>query len=148
MRNPIKQQFKEMTLNPSGVRDIARVLHVSPTSSMIQELKKLCPSNQSNRNSGNGLPPEQVEGDVVRVEEAAEFGVAESELAEMWNYVGSKKNPHWLGTTIDRSTGQVLADVFSRHQDEVFFQLKKLLLELGIKHYCTNGWGAVRRDIY
>lgn len=35
----VKQQIVEMTLNGSGVRDIARVLHVSPTT-IIQELKK------------------------------------------------------------------------------------------------------------
>jgi transposase-like protein len=35
----VKQQIVEMTLNGSGVRDIARVLRVSP-STVIQELKK------------------------------------------------------------------------------------------------------------
>lgn len=35
----VKQQIVEMTLDGSGVRDIARVLHVSPTT-VIQELKK------------------------------------------------------------------------------------------------------------
>ena len=35
----VKQQIVEMTLNGSGVRDIARVLHVSPTT-VIGELKK------------------------------------------------------------------------------------------------------------
>ncbi len=42
----VKQQIVEMTLNGSGVRDIARVLHVSPTT-VIQELKKNCPSQTS-----------------------------------------------------------------------------------------------------
>ncbi len=35
----VKQQITEMTLNGSGVRDIARVLRVS-TSTVIRELKK------------------------------------------------------------------------------------------------------------
>jgi transposase-like protein len=35
----VKRQIVEMTLNGSGVRDIARVLHVSPTT-VIGELKK------------------------------------------------------------------------------------------------------------
>lgn len=35
----VKQQIVQMTLNGSEVRDIARVLHVSPTT-VIQELKK------------------------------------------------------------------------------------------------------------
>jgi transposase-like protein len=38
-RREIKQQIVEMNLNGSGVRDIARVLHVS-TATVIQELKK------------------------------------------------------------------------------------------------------------
>jgi transposase-like protein len=35
----VKQQILEMTLNGSGIRDIARVLHISPTT-VIDELKK------------------------------------------------------------------------------------------------------------
>jgi transposase-like protein len=35
----VKQQIIEMTLNGSGVRDIARVLNISPTT-VIEELKK------------------------------------------------------------------------------------------------------------
>lgn len=41
-RREIKQQIVEMTLNGSGVRDIARVLHVS-TATVIQEFKKNSP---------------------------------------------------------------------------------------------------------
>ncbi len=36
---PVKQQIVDMALNRSGIRDTARVLHVSP-STVIQELKK------------------------------------------------------------------------------------------------------------
>ena len=35
----VKQQMLEMTLNGSGIRDIARVLHISPTT-VIEVLKK------------------------------------------------------------------------------------------------------------
>ena len=35
----VKQQIVEMALNASGIRDTARVLHVSPTT-VINELKK------------------------------------------------------------------------------------------------------------
>jgi transposase-like protein len=38
-RPEVKQQIVEMTLNGSGVRDIARVLQVGPTT-VIKELKK------------------------------------------------------------------------------------------------------------
>jgi transposase-like protein len=35
----VKQQIVEMALNASGIRDTARVLHVSPTT-VLKELKK------------------------------------------------------------------------------------------------------------
>ena len=35
----VKRQIIDMSLNSSGIRDIARVLHVSPTT-VMQELKK------------------------------------------------------------------------------------------------------------
>jgi transposase-like protein len=35
----IKQQIVDMAMNASGIRDTARVLHVSPTT-VIKELKK------------------------------------------------------------------------------------------------------------
>ena len=43
--------------------------------------------------------------------------------------------------------GKVLAYVFGRRKDEVFLQLKKLLLPFGIKQYCTDGWGAYERHL-
>jgi transposase-like protein len=41
----VKRQIVEMTLNGSGVREIARVLHVSPTT-VIEELKKRLPCSR------------------------------------------------------------------------------------------------------
>lgn len=73
--------------------------------------------------------------------------VDESELDEMWSYVGKKTNPRWLWRAIDRKTGQELAYVFGRRKDEVFLQLKTLLEPFGIKRYCTDGWGAYERHL-
>ena len=47
----VKQQMLEMTLNGSGIRDIARVLHVSPTT-VIAELKKST-ADSTHQRSGN-----------------------------------------------------------------------------------------------
>ena len=90
------------------------------------------------------LKPESVEVDLIRAEELEETGVEESELDEMWSYVGKKTNPRWLWHAIDRNTGQMLAYVFGRRKDEVFIQLKQLLEPFGIHRYCTDGWGALR----
>jgi IS1 family transposase/transposase-like protein len=150
----VKQQMLDMSLNSSGIRDIARVLKVgAPT--VIRELKKKKPQLKSvNQKVLENLKPEQVEVEIYKVEEALEeaeqasnSGVEESELDEMWSFVGNKKNPRWLWHAIDRSTGQVLAYVFGRRQDEVFRVLKELLELFGIKKYCTDGWGAYERNL-
>jgi transposase-like protein len=55
----VKRQIVEMTLNGSGVRDIARVLHVSPTT-VIGELKKRPPpSRRSTPSSWRDAVPRQ-----------------------------------------------------------------------------------------
>lgn len=82
-----------------------------------------------------------------KVEEKADSEVEESELDEMWSYVGKKTNPRWLWHAIDRETGQVLAYVFGRRNDEAFLQLKRLLVPFGIKRFCTDGWGAYQRHL-
>ena len=74
-----------------------------------------------------------------KVEEEAEAEIEESELDKMWSYVGKKTNPRWLWHAIDRRTGQVLAYVFGKRNDEAFLQLKRLLEPFGIKRFCTDG---------
>ena len=93
------------------------------------------------------LKPENVEVEIIRVEKPQSAGVEESELDEMWSYVGKKSNPRWLWPAIDRQTGQVLAYVFGYRKERVFLQLKKLLEPFGIHRYCTDGWGAYERHL-
>ena len=95
----------------------------------------------------NSLKPESIEVDIVQVEEFQETGIEESQLDEMWSYVGKKTNPRWLWHAIDRNTGQVLAYVFGRRKDKVFLRLLELLEPFGIKRYSTDGWGAYERHL-
>jgi insertion element IS1 protein InsB len=71
----------------------------------------------------------------------------ESELDEMWSYVGKKDNPRWLWHAIDHESGQVLAYVFGTRKDEVFVQLKALLEPFGITRFYTDDWGAYSRHL-
>lgn len=101
-----------------------------------------------NRKLLQQLKPDEVEVEIVQVElteESEEAGIEESELDEMWSFVGKKNNPRWLWHAIDRRTGQVLAYAFGRRQDEVFLKLKELLEPFRIRRYCTDGWGAYQR---
>jgi len=93
------------------------------------------------------IQSEEVEVEIRRVEEEAWEGVAESELDEMWSYVGKKTNQRWLWHAIARITGQVLAYTFGQRKDEVFLKLKQLLEPFGIQKYCTDGWGAYERHL-
>ena len=71
----------------------------------------------------------------------------EAEVDEMWSFVKRKKAPRWLWHAIDHRSGQVLAYVFGRRQDEVFLKLQALLEPFGITHYYTDYWGAYTRHI-
>ena len=115
----VKQQILDMALNGSGVRDTARVLHVSP-STVIRELKKKeAQLQQVNLSVLKQLNLEQVEVEIPLVEAPEVLDGFKSELDEMWSYVGKKDNPRWLWHAIDHQSG-ILAYVFGRRKDEVF----------------------------
>ena len=71
----------------------------------------------------------------------------EAEVDEMWSFVGRKKDQRWLWHAIDHRSGQVLASVFGRRQDEVFLKLKALLEPFGITRFYPDYWGAYTRHI-
>jgi insertion element IS1 protein InsB len=84
------------------------------------------------------LPSELVEVEICRAEELDRRRGLTSELDEMWSYVGKKAEPRWLWHAIDHQSGQVLAYVFGRRQDEVFLRLKALLEPFGITGGVSN----------
>lgn len=79
--------------------------------------------------------PEQVEVEIRLVEEEASDGIEESELDEMWSYVGNKANQRWLwhaARPFDRrSFSLYIITFFGQRKDEVFLQLKALLEPFG-----------------
>jgi insertion element IS1 protein InsB len=93
------------------------------------------------------LNPGQVQVGIYLVQPPEEPNELESELDEMWSYVGKKDNPRSLWHAIEHQSGKVLAYVFGRRKDEAFVQLKKLLEPFGISHFYTDGWGAYERHI-
>ena len=143
----VKQQIVDMAMNASGIRDTARVLHVSPTT-VIKELKKRnLTLQQVNKTVLQYLHPEHVEIEMCRADELAQRRGLTSELDEMWSYVGKKAEPRWLWHAIDHHSGTVLAYVFGRRKDAVFLELQNLLKPFGITRFYTDGWGAYERHI-
>ena len=57
------------------------------------------------------LNPEEVEVEIQLVEPSQATDGTESEIDEMWSYVGKKSNPRWLWHAIDHRSGKVLACV-------------------------------------
>lgn len=93
------------------------------------------------------MNPEQVEVDICLVQPPEKVEGAESELDEMWSYVGKKDNPRWLWHAIDHQSGKVLAYVFGDRKDKVFLELKALLQPFGITRFYTDDWGAYSRHL-
>jgi insertion element IS1 protein InsB len=93
------------------------------------------------------LNPEQVKVGICLVQPPEEVEELESEIDEMWSYVGKKDNPRWLWHAIEHHSGKVLAYVFGRRKDEVFLQLKELLSPFGINRFYTDDWGAYSRHL-
>jgi insertion element IS1 protein InsB len=71
----------------------------------------------------------------------------EAEVDDMWSFVQRKKEPRWLWHAIDHLSGNVLAYVFGRRQDEVFVKLKALRAPCGIKRDYPDDSGAYTRHL-
>jgi hypothetical protein len=74
-----------MAMNASGIRDTARVLHVSPTT-VLKELKKKEPEiTPVNQTVLQHLHPEHVEVEIWRADALEVRRGLTSELDEMWS---------------------------------------------------------------
>ena len=138
----IKEQIIEMSLNGSGIRDIARVLKISPTP-VIEEIKKETELSAVNTVLLHQLNPPEV---VVELRQHIEF-IEGAECDEMWSFVGSKAQQRWLWYAIDHATGKILAYVLGSRKDEAFIKLKALLDPFGITRFYTDDWGAYARHL-
>jgi insertion element IS1 protein InsB len=135
----VRQTIIDMSLNASGVRDTARVLHIS-TDTVLNELRK----KEAALESVNTALLRSINTDEMAVDIAQ---AGEAEMDEMWSFVGKKDHPRWLWHAIDHHTGAVLAYVFGRRKDEVFLKLKALLKPFGVKRFYTDHWGAYKRHL-
>jgi IS1 family transposase len=61
--------------------------------------------------------------------------------------VGRKKQSRWLWGALDHQTGQILAYVFGRREDQALLTLKALLEPFGMRRYYADGWGAYQRHL-
>jgi insertion element IS1 protein InsB len=84
----VRQTIIDMSLNASGVRDTARVLHIS-TDTVLNELRK----KEAALESVNTALLRSINTDEMAVDIAQ---AGEAEIDEMWSFVGKKDHPRWL----------------------------------------------------
>jgi insertion element IS1 protein InsB len=136
----IMTRIIDMTLNASGIRDISRVLGISPNT-VIKRIKE----ENKNLSQVNIAYLQAIQSDKNQEFDVDIICVNEAEGDEMWSFVGSKKRQHWIWHAIDHKSGKVLAYAFGDRKDDVCKELAQRLKPFGIIKFYTDGWGAYAR---
>ena len=141
-KSDIRRKIADMSLNGSGIRDIARVLEISPNT-VINELKR---KEKLLRKVNSELL------DSMEISENTSVVISkvdEAEADEMRGFVESRANQRWLWHATDHNSGEILAHTFGKREDKVFVELKKLPEPFGIRKFYTDGLGTyVRKADY
>ena len=95
----VKQQIVDRALNVRGIRDIVRVLPVSPTT-VLNELKKVPTLQAVNQHVLQHVHSEQGEVEIGRADALEGRHGLSSERNEIGSYVRSKVSPRWLWQAI------------------------------------------------
>ena len=107
-----------MTLNGSGVRDIARVLRISPTT-VLSVL----------RQAAWHTPEPRVPRRILALE-----------VDEQWSFVQNKEQQMWLWYGLNRHTGYIPAFVLGRRTDANCRQLGQKLASCQVRGFYTDDW--------
>lgn len=112
-----------MTLNSSGIRDIARVLHIS-TNTVLTVLRK----------------------EAAKVAEPSPPTHAQTiELDELWSFVGSKRKQRWTWLGVTTSTRRIGAFVNGRRTDQNCRELVKKYHRSRITEFVSDDWQSYRK---
>ncbi|WP_419534371.1 IS1 family transposase [Endozoicomonas sp.] len=115
------EQIIKMTMNGSGVRDIGRVLEISPTT-VLGSFKKLDPPTVTQ------LPFENAQVKII------------FEMDEQWSFVGSKKQQRWLFYAWEPRFKKIIAHAFGSRSTETLKKLLGRLARFKVSFYCTDDW--------
>ena len=119
----LRELIVPMTLNGSGVRDIARVLNISPTTVLAVLRQK-----------ATGVPEPRVPP-----------CIKELEIDEQWSFVQKKKEQQWLWYGLNRRTGRIAAFVVGRRTDKSCRELCHKLAPCRVKEFYTDQWKSYRK---
>ena len=114
-----------MTLNNSGIRDIARVLRIS-VNTVLQTIRR----------AAVRLPDLRVPTKAQTVE-----------LDEFWSFVGSKSNQRWTWLGLTSSTRRIGAVVNGRRTDKYCRQLLEKYQNSRITEFASDEWQSYPKYI-
>jgi IS1 family transposase/transposase-like protein len=121
----VRDLIVPMTLNSSGVRDIARVLRVSPNT-VLKTIRE-------------------------RAAQVTEPRVAprirDLEVDEMWSFIRRKSEQCWLWYGLNRATKRIAAYVLGRRTDDRCEQLIEKLGACQVANYYTDNWQSSAKTL-
>lgn len=121
-----KKLLRFMTLNGSGIRDIMRVLGLSPVC-IIMVLRKWFSSISEPNFTGS---------------------YKEVQLDEFWSFVKHRRQgKRWVWYAFDKETGTILAFQIGKRNDATCRKLLRKLQHLNIEKYCTDDWKSYKTYI-
>ena len=107
-----------LTMNSSGIRDIARVLSIS-TQTVMKTIRERAAQVAEPR-----LPPR----------------IKDLEIDEFWSFIQKKSEQCWCWYGLNRATTRSAADVLGRRTDASCRQLNDKLAGCAVEHFYTDDW--------
>ncbi|MGI8996948.1 MAG: IS1 family transposase [Pyrinomonadaceae bacterium] len=121
----VRELIVPMTINGSGIRDISRVLRVSPTTVIDVIRAAACDVAEPS-------PPPCI---------------ADVELDEFWSFVGRKANQRWTWYAFDRQRKRVAAYVNGRRTDENCRARSAKLAATAVTAFHSDEWAAYAKTL-
>jgi insertion element IS1 protein InsB len=119
----VREQIIALSLNGCGIRDITRVLRVSPNT-VLKTLRHHAATLKRPR-----LPPH----------------LAEVEIDEMWSFVGHKEQQAWLWYAFEPHSKQIVAWTVGERTDQTCRRLLRQLRGCQVLRFCTDEWKSYQK---
>jgi insertion element IS1 protein InsB len=114
-----------MTMNSSGIRDIARVLSIS-TNTVLKTIRQRAAQVTEPR-----VPPR----------------IKDLEIDEFWSFVKDKAHQCWCWYGLNRATTRIAAYVLGQRTDRSCRQLFEKLFGCAVENFYTDDWQSYRKTL-
>jgi insertion element IS1 protein InsB len=123
-RDPtVRRLIIPLSLNGCGIRDISRVLGVSPNT-VLKELRSMAAK----------VPAPSVPERVIDLQ-----------VDELWSFVHNKEHQAWLWYAFEPDSKRIVAWTVGRRTDESCGRLLKQLEKYQVLRFCTDDWESYEK---